>query len=88
MVCTCSGVRLVRFNCLILWERINQVKLQTQWLSAVYALIDNKKSNMDFGVGISFPYASCKNLQSPVILDSIAATWIACQPVLAAMPKR
>jgi hypothetical protein len=43
---------------------------------------------MDFGVGISFPYESCEKIQSPVILDSIAATWFACQPLLGVMPKK
>jgi hypothetical protein len=60
----------------------------TQWLSAVFSLIANKNSNMDFGVGISFPYESCEKIQSPVILDSIAATWFACQPLLGVMPKK
>jgi hypothetical protein len=69
-------------------ERNQMVKQQTQWLSAVFSLLANKKSNMDFGVGISFPYESCKKIQSPAILDSIAATWVACQPLLNVMPKR
>jgi len=65
-----------------------KVKLQPQWLSAVYSLIANKKSNMDFGVGISFPYETCQKVQSPAILDSIAATWVACKPLLDVMPKK
>jgi len=40
----------------------------------------NKHSNMDFSVGVGFPYESCKKIQSPLILNSIAAAWLACLP--------
>jgi hypothetical protein len=65
-----------------------KVKVQRQWLSAVYSLIANKKSNMDFGVGVSFPYESCNKVNKPAILDSIAASWIASKPLLDVMLKK
>jgi hypothetical protein len=65
-----------------------KVKVQTQWLSAVFSLIKNKKSNMGFEVGVSFPYGTCKKVNKPDILDSFAASWIACKPLLDVMLKK
>ena len=64
------------------------VKIQPQWLSAVYYLLTNKKSNMDLAVGLSFPYETCKKVRQPAILDSIAASWVACKPLLDIMPRK
>jgi len=69
-------------------QKSHLVKQQTQWLSAVFSLIANKRSNMDFSVGVSFPYDSCKKIRSPLILDSIASAWLACLPLLDVMPKK
>lgn len=65
-----------------------EVKMQKQWLSAIYSMIANKKSNMSLAIGVSFPYQTCRKIQKPAVLDSIAASWIACKPLLDNMPKR
>lgn len=65
-----------------------KVKIQGEWLSALYSLIEGKKSNMDFGVGVMFPYESCRNVKSDTILDSISMTWRSCKPLLNVMPRR
>jgi hypothetical protein len=65
-----------------------KVKVQPQWLQAMYSMIINKHSNMEWAVGMSFPYESCKKTRQPAILDAIAASWIACQPLLDVMLKK
>jgi hypothetical protein len=60
----------------------SSVKYQPQWLSASYALLTQKNSNLGFAVGVRFPFKSCDKLKKPEILDSIVASWIACGPLL------
>jgi hypothetical protein len=79
----------MRFDLRTAFSAKNQaVKLQEEWLSALYALIVNKHSHMEFGVGVAFPYETCRRVKQRAILDSIAASWLACKPLLEVMPKR
>ncbi|MDB4542668.1 PD-(D/E)XK nuclease family protein [bacterium] len=64
-----------------------KVKVQPQWLRAMYSMIINKHSNMEWAVGMSFPFESCKKTRQTAILDAIAESWIACKPVLDVMLK-
>ncbi len=61
------------------------IKIQTQWLSATYDALANKRSNLQVAVGAIFPYKTCKITKSSEILNYIAATWIACKPLLLVM---
>lgn len=63
------------------------VKAQSQWLTATYAALEYKKSNLQFAVGAIFPYKNCEAQRSDEILDYIAKTWIACKPLLEVMIK-
>ncbi|MDB3856437.1 hypothetical protein N9284_02995 [Halieaceae bacterium] len=65
-----------------------KVKLQEQWLSAVYSLISNKNSNLTLSVGCAFPYQSCSKVHTKKILDSIALSWIASKPLLDIMLQK
>jgi hypothetical protein len=65
-----------------------KVKVQDEWLRAMYSMIINKHSNMDWDVGMSFPYESCKKTRQPEILDAIAESWIACKPLLDKMQSK
>jgi len=58
------------------------IKIQTQWLTATYNALAKKRSNLQVAVGAIFPYKTCQVTKSPEILDYIAATWIACKPLL------
>lgn len=40
------------------------IKPQEQWLKAVYELLNNKRSNIQFQIGVVFPYDLCPELQS------------------------
>lgn len=61
------------------------VKAQPQWLNASFSALARKRSNLQLGVGASFPYARSSTVGSRAIIDRIAATWIACKPLLATM---
>ena len=59
----------------------SRVKYQPQWFDAIYDILINKKSNIQFGIGVHFPYTS-KAVQSRKSLDLFAKTWIAMEPLL------
>ena len=58
-----------------------KVKYQPQWFDAIYKILINKKSNIQFGIGVHFPYTS-KVMQSRKSLDLFAKTWIVMKPLL------
>ena len=64
------------------------IKAQTEWLRATYDALAKKRSNLQVAVGAVFPYKTCKATKSSEILDHIAATWIACKPLLNVMFKK
>ena len=45
-------------------EKGPPIKRQTEWVSAVYELLQNKKSNIQLQIGVMFPYDDCKELQN------------------------
>lgn len=63
----------------------SQIKYQPQWLQAGFDLITHKCSNMEFQVGVIYPYARCADIRSPDILETIVSGYIACRPLLEAM---
>lgn len=63
------------------------VKKQSQWLTATYNALEHKKSNLQVAVGAIFPYKNCKAQNGPEILNYIAKTWLACEPLLKVMIK-
>jgi hypothetical protein len=61
------------------------VKPQPQWLSATFNALSKKRSNLQIAIGASFPYAQSSTVREREIIDRIAATWIACKPLLTTM---
>jgi len=59
------------------------VKSQPEWLEATFRAWSKKQSNLQIGVGAVFPY-TCDVLHSRDVLKYIAATWLACKPLLKA----
>lgn len=57
------------------------VRYQPQWADAAFELLVNKRSNMQFGVMVQFPYKS-KPVRSREVLDLFAETWIGMEPLL------
>jgi len=61
----------------------SNIKYQPEWLAAVYPLLYNKNSNMEWQIGVIYPLEHCQTqLQDPNIIDLIAESWIATQPLL------
>jgi hypothetical protein len=58
------------------------VKRQPEWLRALYEALSGKRSNLQFAVGVLFPYERCEAVHSPEILDHVANVWIACRPLI------
>lgn len=59
-----------------------KVKVQDHWLRALYSLIVDKHSNLEWAVGMGFPNDKCARTRSPKIIDALAGSWLACKPVL------
>ena len=62
-----------------------QPKKNPCWLTAAYATFVNKNSlslNYQMGMGVVFPYEHCPELGRPDDVELIAATWLACKPLV------
>lgn len=57
------------------------VKHQPQWIEAIYLLLTEKRSNIQFGVTAAFDY-SCPIVRSPEVANLYARAWIGCRPML------
>jgi len=57
----------------------SSVKLQRQWLEAAYRALNEKRSNLQLGIGAALPYGDSV-LHSRDVLDVIAGVWIGCRP--------
>jgi hypothetical protein len=58
-------------------------KPQPQWLKAAYASFARKKgSNYQIQLGVVFRYDRCPELARPGAIDLVAASWLACKPLI------
>ena len=57
------------------------VKYQPQWIGAIYDVLVNKQSNIQFGVEVVFRY-SCPVVRSPNAATLFADSWTALSPVV------
>ena len=62
----------------------SKVKLQEQWLDAALEAFLAKRSNIQLGVGTMFPYRQSRTVGTADVLDLVADSWIACEPLLRA----
>jgi hypothetical protein len=60
----------------------SKVKHQPEWFDAFICLVESKKTNINYDIGINFPYASCEPTKTPGLVNVIADTWIAMKPVI------
>lgn len=61
-----------------------KVKLQPQWLRAAYDALTTRRSNLQFQIGVVFPYATCPKVATPDIARIVADVWLACRPLIVA----
>ncbi|MCC8978310.1 hypothetical protein [Bradyrhizobium acaciae] len=58
-------------------------KVQPRWLSAAYgAFADKKGTNYQIQMGVIFRYDRCPELRQEDAIDLIAASWLACKPLV------
>jgi hypothetical protein len=57
------------------------VKYQPEWIEAIYELLINKKSNIQFVASVQFSY-ECPQIRSAKAVDLFAKSWIAMSPIL------
>ncbi|HVT90537.1 MAG TPA: hypothetical protein VHD56_16905 [Tepidisphaeraceae bacterium] len=62
-------------------QRGSKVKAQPQWLRAIYDVMSQKRSNIQFGIGMEFRYGTA-GLDKRIALDLIAQSWLCCRPLL------
>lgn len=57
------------------------LKHQPMWLQAIYGILINKRTNIQTGIEVHFPY-SCRAMNGPEALDVMADAWLAMKPLL------
>jgi hypothetical protein len=57
------------------------LKYQPKWLETIYEVLTNKRTNIQFGIEVRFPY-SCSIIQSQKAIDIMVDAWIGLVPVL------
>jgi hypothetical protein len=57
------------------------VKRQLEWAEALYQVLINKRSNIQFAVLMKFEFG-CPIVRSPTAMDLFAKSWIAMKPLL------
>ena len=57
------------------------VKCQLEWAEALYRLLINKRSNIQFAVQVHFDF-DCPVVRSPNAVELFADSWIAMKPLL------
>ena len=58
------------------------VKYQEDWLRATHAAFSKRRSNLQIGIGVTFPYHSSTSVRTAEFVDAIELTWLACRPIL------
>lgn len=61
-----------------------RVKIQPQWLRATYEALQRRRSNLQFQVGVDFPYDACPTVATRKISRACADVWLACRPLIKA----
>jgi hypothetical protein len=58
------------------------IKHQEEWLRSAFAVLTNRRSNLQVGLGIAFRYGRSTHVCAPDFAQAVAAAWRATQPVL------
>lgn len=62
-------------------ESESSVKYQPQWIESLFNLLVNKRSNVQFGIEVEFPYSS-SIVRSAKVTDLFVDAWKAMSPLL------
>jgi hypothetical protein len=64
------------------------VKSQSEWARIAFQALKSRRSNLQFQVGMMFPYTECPVVRSPKLTSLIVETFLACQPLIKAATDR
>lgn len=59
----------------------DHVKYQPEWAAGMYLALTQKRSNIGFGLGVSFSY-ECPIVRSPAVVDLFVDAWLALAPAV------
>jgi hypothetical protein len=65
----------------ILPGRRREAKYQPEWMRAIYEVATRKRSNIQMGLVVRFPY-TCSVVRSPAAVDVFAEAWKAMSPII------
>lgn len=57
------------------------------WFESIYQILTNKKTNIQWGIDVHFPYG-IKVMQSKKALRIFSETWIAMKPLIDFVTER
>ncbi len=76
---TVDGV--MKFDIRTAVKNSSNIKLQQEWLKASLEILQNKKSNIQLGLGITFQYDRCKELKKSTADELILKAWETAMPM-------
>jgi hypothetical protein len=62
-------------------ESSGNVKFQQEWLKASLEMLQNKKANIQMGIGVCFRYDDCKELKKSTTDDLVLKAWEMVLPI-------
>lgn len=62
-----------------------KVKPQELWLKATFEVFGKRRSNLQLGLGLFFPYQSAAIVNTAEFVSTVEKTWLATQPLLLRM---
>jgi hypothetical protein len=63
----------------------NRIKIQEEWLKATFEVFSNRRSNINIGIGLAFPYGASSSVRNSAFADVVEKSWLACRPILTSM---
>lgn len=60
------------------------VKSQPEWIRTAFHALKSRRANLQFQVGMMFPYSECPVVRTPKLAALIVETFLACQPIIKA----
>jgi hypothetical protein len=58
------------------------VKIQEEWLKAAFEAFSNRRSNIELGIGVEFPYRTHSAIKTPAAIDCVEKAWLSCRPLI------
>lgn len=62
--------------------RVKPQKLQPEWLETTYTVMASKRANIQFEIGVEFPYIGSKVINTPKALELFEQSFVALKPFI------